>query len=348
MPHPNFLNENRGRTFPFLGHFQELLEVSESTSISIPTVFTMSQLPNSAVVDFGCTMGVLSFFEEGQHTVYLFEVRRQQSNIIFEFRSDAPGLADRALLFSRDVTSDDYETEYADSLFIGVEFSLSESTCVADQIWEGYMASGTMREVIELLTMNGMKIRGDVTEAIVEPALVRSLVDSYARSINLGNGDRTRATNPPECIQPVHPFTTQPLYIERECMIGPIRWKEGFNCAIDQDDTDNSITINGAVGGGLGEPCDEVEIFPGEQPPAGSTLLTGGATCNEVIRSINGVGGRVVDVLSGRGVTVTSDLTNNAVVIDIDTNDLAVCFQGEDPEESFCPEESENSLCGPV
>lgn len=296
----------------------------------------MSQLPNSAVVDFGSSLGVLSFHEDAKHVVYLFEVRRKQSNLIFEFRSTAPGLVNRALSFSRDITSEDYVTEYSQSLATGTPFSLSESACVDDEIWEGYMVSGSMRELVELLSSDGMKLKGDANDAIVEQALNRNLVGSYARSINLANADRTRAENPVNCSIVAWPFTIAPMYINRECMIGPIRWKEGFNCVIDQSNFEKSITINAEVGGGAGEPCDEVPLFATEVAPAGDTLLTGGPTCNEVIRSINGVGGRVVDILTGRGVSVTSSPGNNLIIVDIDTNDLAVCFDGVDPDEISC------------
>lgn len=349
MAVPNFLNSNKGRTFPFLQHAQELIELSESSSISIDTVFSMSLLPNSAVVDFGSVMGSQSFYEEGTHHVYLFEIRREATTFAFDFRSTAPGLAGLSLVFRRAIASDDFETEYVSESTeneVSVSGSLSVSECVQDSIWSGYMVSGSMEELAEILVSQGDVLRGGEDDVIVEPALNRSLVDQYIRSINLANDDRSRAENASGCQQLNWPFDIAPLYLNHSCMTGQIRWKEGYNVTIDQDDIENSITINAVVGGGEGEPCEEVPLFTEETAAQGQTLLSGGPDCNDVIRSINGVGGRVLDLLGGRGVIVTPEPNRNRLIIDIDMTDLKVCADFVNPEE--IESSISASFCGPA
>lgn len=345
MARPNFLNENQNRTFPFLKHFQEEESISNPSSMSLD----MRLLPNSAIVDFGATTGVLAFYEEENHVIYLYEVRRQGAQFLFTFKSTAPSLANKRLQFLRDVDSTDYETEYVDATGdVESSASLSESLCVEDPIWSAYLVTGTMEELAEILHSNGMVLVGEPDEAVIEPALVRSLEGAFARSINLANGDRTRAENADDCKQLQWPFTIQPLYINHECMIGPIRFKEGYNTVIDQDDVENSITIGATVGAGAGEPCEEVPLFPGEQPPAGEELLTGGPKCNDVIRSINGVGGKVLDILSGLGVIVQASPSQHEITVDIDMSNLAVCFDESVIEESCTDTVTPDPLCGPA
>ena len=98
---------------------------------------------------------------------------------------------------------------------------------------------------------------------------------------------------------------------------GPARALDRFAVArgdgpvkIDQNAFDNSITITPRVGAGEGQPCDEVPLTAAETAPAGSTLLSGGPTCNEVIRTINGIPGPHYTILAGTGVTVAADTTD--------------------------------------
>ena len=343
MARPNFFNENMGRTFPFLEDFQEIQEeLAESISLSMSggIIYDMQLLPNDAIVDFGCNIGIRAAYDPDAHIVYLAEVRRQQSNFVFEFRCTSPDLADRILLFSRPIADTDYATEYNESVNVGLEFSQSLSECGDDSDWDGYLSTGTMETLATILTAEGDKLKGDEAVAIVEPALIRSLQGTFIRSISLANADRTRAENPSGCPELAWPFTIQPVYIARECLTGPIRIVEGYNTEVDQSDVDNSLTINAALGGGAGEPCVEVPVFPSEAPAIGDSVLTGGPKCNEVIRSINGVGGRVLDVLSGAGVSITSDPDNSRIYVDFDMNNLALCFDGETVDEYDCSESS--------
>jgi hypothetical protein len=124
MARPGFFNDNINRDYPFLhdwfdGHkvvdtdpesptYKECIETQ--TNGPLPG-WRVKDLPDYAVADFGCVMGVESGYVEGIHSVWLQQVRRKASTISYEFHSDAPGLNGRALIFDRDITASDFVTE---------------------------------------------------------------------------------------------------------------------------------------------------------------------------------------------------------------------------------------------
>ena len=146
-------------------------------------------------------------------------------------------------------------------------------------------------------------------------------------SVNLANGDRTRAKTPEGCPDLVWPFTTGLVYPVVECLQGDIKFEPGYNIAIIQDVSTNTLQFFPLVGAGKGEPCTELPVFEGEAPPTGSTngLLAGDYYCNEVFRTVNGIGGPNLDFYAGSGVSIVPDSTNNKVIIDINLADLAQC-----------------------
>jgi hypothetical protein len=143
----------------------------------------------------------------------------------------------------------------------------------------------------------------------------------------VANAERTRANAPQGCREYCWPFPLQNHYVNCECLIGDIRFVEGYNCCISQNDLDNTITINACLGGGKGQPCSEVAIFADEEAPQGKSTLSGSLKCSEVIKSINGVGQRFYEILGGPGVTVTPYPDVNKIVVDVNLHTLAVCGQ---------------------
>ena len=89
----------------------------------------------------------------------------------------------------------------------------------------------------------------------------------------------------------------------------------------------NTIIFSPIVGAGDGEPCQEVKLFPEETPPIDATnnLLEGGFLCNQLIRAVNGLGGPVLNIVAGNGVSITPDPDNCTLVIDVNLNDLDLC-----------------------
>ena len=71
MAKPNFFNENENRTFPFQGS-----KLQELNTPACRQLFTMLQLPDSAIVDCGFIMGPESGYVEGVHSIFLYKISK--------------------------------------------------------------------------------------------------------------------------------------------------------------------------------------------------------------------------------------------------------------------------------
>lgn len=359
-----WFDENRGRSYPFL---------AGTTGQSAPGINPggLQYLPNTAVVDFSCLMGLESQYVEGVNSVYLYEVARHKNTFLFEFRSDAPGLYGYSLIFTRQVGDPTYACQHAGAVrspqalvygsFSSVlttadepegsqhSSSLDDDDCPNLPLWSGYLSTGTLDDLASLLTDGNTLAGGTATR--VEPALVRSLVDACVRSVNLANADRTRVTSPPGCLPPLWNQPLGAIFVQAACLTGQLRFEAGYNAVVRQNNQENSLTIGAQVGGGAGQPCGEVPLFKGEQPQRGGALYTGGPQCSEVLRTINGLSGNgILQILPGAGVTVTPDPAHARVIVDVDLHNLNICVV-----QSAHSEESTHSLqlhdptgCGPA
>lgn len=315
----NWLNDNENISYPFL----------KGTVGQDPTDFAglITSLPKSAVVDAGFLLSPQAGYEEGEHNIWLHQVTRSGDLFLFDFRSDAPGLVGWQLRFTRDISAARFATEYVDAEVPEISASSlsSLSDCNLDELlWTGFMISGRLDALAELLPGDGA-LDGSAATAIVEPTLLRNLGGSYIRTISLANMDRTRAETPEGCRPLCWEHPTGGIYIAKDCITGKIFFREGFNLTIQQNNTNRSLTFNASVGAGMGEVCEQPALFPAETPPGLGTLYDGSPACDEVIRSINGVGGRVVKLAAGKGVTLFVDSFNSRLVLDVDLHDLAAC-----------------------
>ena len=325
MPSPNWLNENRNRAFPFL---------KESVGVETPSsgAITMRQLPNEWIADVGFTVGVESDFGfvlsggsyvAAAHEIFLQRIYREGGTVYFEFASDAPALYGRTLTFSRSLTDPMYTVEH-------VEIDDIDSQSLSDcepALWGGYLVTGDLSTISAHLADGDEVIRGS-GDALVEPALILNLTRSYLNDVNLANNDRTRATAALDCDPLIWAYDTGIIFVHSRCLQGRLYWKPGYNCEIVQDNVANSLTITGAAGRGEGYPCNEIPLFDEETAPVGSTngLLSGGPLCNETLRSINGVGGPLLNFLAGTGVSVVSEPSNNKVIVDVNMIGLSTCY----------------------
>lgn len=159
----------------------------------------------------------------------------------------------------------------------------------------------------------------------VEPSQITNFAGTYARSFYVANADRTRATTADECRDYCWPFVLDEHYVRCECIIGPLLFSAGYNTCIQLDPNENSITVDACLGGGDGVPCELPEVTDDEGPPAGRTLLDGSLGCDEIIRSINGIGRRYFQITGGGGVIVTAVPEQHKIVVDVRLHDLAIC-----------------------
>ena len=330
MARPNFFNDNRNRTFPFQ---------QGTAGIGTPATgaVTMHQLPDDFIVDCGFIAGPESGFLDDEHTVFLYSISRASLNVfLFEFRSDAPELQDSPLIFSRNLADADYAREFLDSDIpeyiplsqsVSLSLSESESAVCGEPFWSGYLVTGSLAAIADRLSVGGTIVRLAVDEAIVEPALIQNLNQSQVVSINIANSDRTRAIRPADCPQNKWSFETGLIYTNRECLQGDVKLRAGYNLSLNQFPASNTIRFVATVNAGLGEPCEEVPLFPAETPPtgAGNNLLAGDFYCNEALRTVNGLQGPNVNLFAESGVSITVDQATNTVVIDVDLVDLTAC-----------------------
>jgi hypothetical protein len=325
MPRPNWYNDNINRAFPF---------EYKTVGISVPEsgTVTMGELPDDFIADCGFTIGPSADFnnlEKPPDSVYLNKISRVGNTVLFEFITTEGSMADFPLIFTRDISDEEYTLEYLDS-----DAPEKRNESISDSVgglcrepfWSGYLVTGDMSSVASRLSDGGSIFRSS-GEAIVEPALVENLSNSIVNSFELANSDRTRSTSPDDCDPIEWPFVTGLTYVKERCIQGDVKIKAGYNVRVSVNLGSNTITLSPAVGSGAGSPCGEVSLFDGEVPPDDATnnLFEGGLLCNEVIRAINGLGGPNLKVVGGQGVSVSPDLENNCINIDVNFLGLDLC-----------------------
>lgn len=315
MASPGFYHENRNRAYPLV----------PGTGV-----------PDGLLVDVGFLAGPGSGFEDGVHAVYLAKVARSGGTVVYEFRSTAPGLVGVPLAFARSLSGGDLETSFSDTGQAGFsDSSLSDSFTggeCSEPLWSGFVVTGDPAAAAALLPADGSVL----FSAPVEPALVQNLAGTLVTRLALANDDRTRSAAPDGCPPVVYPYPTGVVYVHADCLVGPVVVRAGYNAVVRQNTGDNAVTVAAYVGAGEGEPCGTVPLFPGESPPAGSDLVEGGPRCNQTLRSVNGVGGPLLTIAAGPGVTVTGVPEDNRLIVDVGLAGLAVRLDGVSHRSESC------------
>lgn len=356
---PSFFNDNLNRNYPFLTG----LTGQSGTG-------TLQDLPFTAIVDFGCELGIGSQYQEDLHHVYLYRVARQNGHFHFEFRSDAPGCYGWSLIFCRTISDSDYALQFAEAvlspaslLTVSDSFHSShlvsqQSTqltphahCVPAPVMSGFLATGRLADLMALLA-DGQTLSGG-SQLNVEPGLLRSQVGGALQSLNIANSDRTRITAPVGCKPPCWEGPTGVTFVQSECLTGGIYFEEGFNCVLQQNNADNSLSISGLVGAGAGQICGEIPLHASDAPEIGGTLLTGGPSCYNVLKTINGVSGQVFQLSAGPGTVITPVPAQSKITVDVDLHNLNVCIVYSSHHSSVLTPTSQHGspdpcACGPL
>jgi hypothetical protein len=332
LAQPGFYNDNAYRAYPFTNDGR--------VPLALNGVSTATPLPESSILDFGCRMNVGSGYIPGTHKVWLSEIRRSIDTLQFVFACDAPGCVDLPLTFERYNENREMATDYAESELLvappdGCDYAAPEPA------WEGFLVTGDLTDLAAILTTHDDVLAGSATVAELEPAGVE-LIDGYrVRAVSIYNHDRTRVTVAEGCGSI---SDTPDLYLSQALGIaGDVRFREGFNADIRQNPNNNSLTFSAAEAGGLGRPCEEIPLYEGESYP-GSPLLTGGPECKDLITTINGVSGPVIDLHVGAGITITLDPDNpHRIILDADLEDMTACFGRVDLYSSSSASSAESS-----
>lgn len=313
MPRPGFYNDNEHRAYPFILHADQ-----------------DDFLPDSLVVDINVIMGLDSEFDPTAHTVWLSEVSRAGNTLTLTLQTNAPGAAE-PLMFHRDLTAgQEWETEFVES----GPYVKDANSCATEPAWSAFLTTGPLDEISAALPSAGTINPGLIFT--VEPAQIQSLVRSYLRGISIGNLSRPAARSACED----NPAEERKVILNKTCLKGDIRFKEGYNAIIRQRDAISELYITAGRGAGdqnTKELCDnygELPLYEGEQKPilfeattenpaVYSQFFSGGPACNELVASINGVLGPNVNFVAGTGINILADPGTHTITIEISPTTLA-------------------------
>jgi hypothetical protein len=299
MPEHGWLEINDFRTFPLVTADSRMLKPACTT-----------ELPRRGLSDAGFMLGVSSQFVVGMDTVNLYSVRVTFTGVDFDFRSSAPGMAGYRWLFS-----------FLNGTAYGCTAQVDATAIVGgtpdpDRGW-GFMTIGDLKEIVAL----GPGLFELCTPPRVEPALIQSLLGTYVRTINVGNTERRCPT---KCCETPVPFDTEKVYMLKEGIVGDVRFREGHNTQINVVVSRNLIELSAIAGAGTGETCVDYLVTADGQAGLQEDDGTLCESCDDYIRSINGV--RTQDgklVLSGSaGVKITSDQTANKLTVGVESDRL--------------------------
>lgn len=262
--------------------------------------------PQSAIVDFGCLIGLSGQFNAATDTVQLTSVTRTTlTSLTFSVVVSSPGVLLSQLFFTRDLN----DTEFTFELSGTLDFS-------------GQLVTGDLSPLTLLLPTVG-----DVLSPNIEflPSLIQDLGRSFVRRVSLWNADRTRVTAAPGCSAVVWPFPLQNQYQITSVSSGSLLFREGHNATIKLSSVDNSVGFSAGVGRGLGSQCEEIPVFSGEIPPSNSVFLSGGIRCKDAISSINGLNTKNITITSGAGIQLLSSPSTSMIEVRVEPTTLESC-----------------------
>lgn len=299
MSKQGFYLDNMFRTYPFVD----------------PITGSIAAFPKSTIVDFNCYIYNEVGYVEGVNTVWLHSTERTSDTIIFKFASDAAGLSENYLTFVTRIN--DPEMSYSFSESAGEYTSSSipiEDECPRKIIWEGYLVSGNLSELAELMPVDEI-VYSPSSEAKIEPSLVINIQNSNIRTINIANKVPPQATAPEGCS--AYPDVVGTL-VHTRCITGDVVFDHGYSCNVAASTSVNEITFTASVDGAIkGQVCE-------------STLFTtGGPDCSDTLKSINGMGAKRLWIVGGRGVSLSVDQITFSINLSATLSGLAVCANPE-------------------
>jgi hypothetical protein len=305
MARPGFYNDNEYRVYPFV--YRDNLVT----------------LPDATIVDSGFIMGLDCFFDDAAHTVWLAEAALADDTLTLVFRTNANNAP---LEFVVPVDTPEWSTVFSES-------AVADHPCAEEPIWSGFIVVGRLAEILTLIETAPRTFAAN--EYQIEPARLQNLNKAYVRSLSVGNYSRLVV---PDCVSEDELQTIRladrSIVKNATCLKGPLLLKEGYNCRITQTDRDRTLSVTAARGAGAQEDaalCEtggEVPLFTGEQPPEGSKFLSGGPACNELIFTLNGVGGSNVNIVGGQNVIIGGPDESgppNTIKIELNSNIQGGC-----------------------
>ena len=329
MSKQGFYVDNLYRTYPF---------IDPDTGL---------QLPKSTIVDFNCYIYVEVGYAEDQNKVWLYSVERVADDFIFKFACDAPGLADNYLTFVKNLNDPEFSYAFSSN----IEFYTSSSIILEEEpnqdydpnvcpekiLWEGYIVIGSLQDLAA--TMNSGDIIYDAgVGTAIEPSLVINIQDSTVRTLSIANKVPQQVTPPEGCSGPE---VVDYILVHRSCISGDIVFSHGYCCNVELSEADNEITFtaldtNSIKGNFCGNEQDtsifwKSELIPGirvayaHEVPGNSTLYSGGPSCRETLKSVNGISAKRLWIVGGQGISLTEDQGTFSINVAVTLSGLAIC-----------------------
>jgi len=298
-------------------------------------------LPRKGLVDAGFMLGIDSYFEPGQDSIYLYSITIGLTTLTLRARAEYAD-AERDFLrcyewcFSFALLAKFGETVHADATHI-------ETSLPASDRGQGFITVGDLSELAALPLGEHLLL----SAPSFEPALSQSLVRSFAKSINLANGprpcppicecepssssssdsssdpsssDSSSSSSPSgECTDPdpIEPDGDDhdAALPETVGLTGAIKLMPGYNCEITVVAGQNLVQIGAGVKSGKGAPCNDLRI-----DETGQVWEDLCAACDGPIYTLNGIGAETehFQLIGGPSVVVTPNADEHEIVISLD------------------------------
>lgn len=325
MPKTGFFNDNEYRAYPFVSKHATR---TRQQQFGGPAAYDkIKQAIHSAIVDAGFIFGIDC---TGTPQQILLGLRVQLESIVADGASNgftvtfSATAAAEKLVFTTDQITEDWVTLKTDA---APETADVFACATQTPRWRGYIVASANNTLKASFAAAGIApnedgnfvFTADATtdpfEFEIEPCRIQNKAKSYLRSITVGNFERITV---PPCGQENNK-TARGVHVTMPCISGPIVLEEGYNCQITQIDRSNTFTISAQKNAGAKKDAaycaenGEFPLFPNEEKPAGSKFYSGGPACDELIYTINGVGGRNVALIPGAGITINTE--SNKIVI---------------------------------
>jgi len=211
--------------------------------------------------------------------------------------------------------------------------------------WQGYLVTGTVDKQRLIADLDACFAGGEINGIVIEPARIFSATGSTRKKVQVWNANRTHVTRDVSCVQPEYQ-NTDAWVLQWQGDPDVFRIAGGYQADV-RHSSETTVVISSTVGGGeFGAPTEEIPLFADEQVVSGS-YLDGGASCDEVLRSINGVGGPVLRIYSTLGALIGNHPELNRVVINVGGEGINFCPDIVDPEQVECLPPLDGS-CGPI
>jgi len=275
-------------------------------------------MPKDAIVDAGFTVNAGAV-----PTAVLTYVDHVNNTLTLAF--DLENVGRTTFTVPDDVA--EFTTVWSDPVNIPSADNTLASQCPSSNRVRGFVVIGNVNSLIAVAANNNSFVF--ITGADLEPATVDAIGNRSVASITLCNTERTLSPALAQCgvtsyvrtapyrIRNLDGVTYKNVSADFQCITGDVTIRPGYACNVTQSDTAQTLTISASQSAADGLACRDIALDSQEAAIlASGQSLTGIQRCDNVVRSINGVGGPNLVIKGRNGVAVTTT-DEPAIVITI-------------------------------